>query len=82
MSVKNIEGKFDARNRKLAIVAGRFNSFVVEALVQGAAQAIEKSGGESKDLEVYWAPGAFEIPQLLKRILKKGKVDGVTVWEL
>ena len=77
MSVRNIEGKFDARNSKFAIVAGRFNSFIVEPLVQGAVQAIEKSGGNGKDTDVYWAPGAFEIPQLLKQVLKMGKVDGV-----
>ena len=74
---KVIEGQLSAADTKFGIVAGRFNGFVVSALVDGAQDAIRRMGGSEASVSVYWAPGAFEIPQVLGRVLSAGNVDAV-----
>jgi len=70
-------GQLSAKNGKFAIVAGRFNHFVVDSLVGGAQDAIARMGGSVEDVSVYWAPGAFEIPQLSRKVLSTGRFDAV-----
>jgi len=74
---KVMEGQISASGLKLAIVAGRFNGFIVDSLVSGALDGFRRTGGADGDATVYWAPGAFEIPQLLNRVLTKGGADAV-----
>lgn len=74
---KTIQGQLSAKDASFAIVAGRFNHFVVDALVAGARDAIVRMGGTEDRISVYWAPGAFEIPQVVGRILERGGVDAV-----
>lgn len=74
---KVYNGQLAAGDAKFAIVAGRFNHFVVDALVGGAQDAIARMGGSDDKVSVYWAPGAFEIPQLTRRVVAAGKVDAV-----
>jgi 6,7-dimethyl-8-ribityllumazine synthase len=74
---KSISGHLQAGNARFAIVAGRFNHFIVDSLVAGAEDAIVRSGGSADAVEVYWAPGAFEIPQLTRRVIAAGKADAV-----
>ena len=70
-------GQLSAGDAKFAIVAGRFNHFVVDALLAGAQDAIVRMGGSSDNISIYWAPGAFEIPQLTRKVIAKTKVDAV-----
>ncbi len=72
-----INGQLSAKGGKFAIVAGRFNHFIVDALVGGAQDAIVRLGGSADDVRVYWAPGAFEIPQVTRKVLSAGNVDAV-----
>lgn len=74
---KEIHGQLSSRGVKLAIIAGRFNGLIVESLVKGALDAVARTGGREEDVTVYWVPGAFEIPQLLRAVVAKGGVDGV-----
>jgi 6,7-dimethyl-8-ribityllumazine synthase len=74
---KIYNGQLAAGNATFAIVAGRFNHFVVDALVGGAQDAIARMGGNPDNVSVYWAPGAFEIPQVTRKVLHAGKVDAV-----
>ena len=53
----------------MAVVAGRFNDFIVDKLVDGVRQAVAFGGGDSGKVDVFWAPGAFEIPQVLNRVV-------------
>jgi 6,7-dimethyl-8-ribityllumazine synthase len=61
----------------VALVAGRFNSFIVDRLIEGAVDALRRSGVADDDITLYRAPGGFEIPQLLRQVLAKGGVDAV-----
>ena len=75
--MKTIEGDLTIKNKKIAIVAARFNSFVVEHLISGAKEAILKSGTKETNIELYYVPGAFEIPLALKKAVNTGKFDGI-----
>ena len=75
--MKGIEGDLTINNKKVAIVAARFNYFVVEHLISGAKEALLKSGTKENDIEIFYVPGAFEIPLALKKVVGTGKFDGV-----
>ena len=75
--MKTIEGDLTIRNKKFALVAGRFNSFVVEHLINGAKDALLKYGADETDIELFYVPGAFEIPLALKKTASAGRYDGI-----
>jgi 6,7-dimethyl-8-ribityllumazine synthase len=74
---KEIHGQLSSRGMKLALIAGRFNGLIVESLVRGAIDAVVRTGGREDDLTIYWVPGSFEIPQLLRAVVAKGGIDAV-----
>lgn len=69
----SLEGKLDAKNLKVALVASRFNSLVVEQLVKGAQDCLLRHGAKDADITLVWVPGACEIPQVAKRLADAGK---------
>ena len=73
----NVEGKISAAGLKVAIVAGRFNGFIVERLIDGAVDALRRTGAKDEDITVIRAPGAFEMPQVLRRAVDKNVYDAV-----
>ena len=75
--MKTIEGDLTINKKKFALVAGRFNSFVVEHLITGAKEALLKHGADEADIELYYVPGAFEIPLALKKIANTKKFDAI-----
>jgi 6,7-dimethyl-8-ribityllumazine synthase len=74
---KSVEGKLSSSGLKVAVIAARFNGFIVDQLVAGAIDAVTRTGGRDQDVTVFRAPGAFEIPQVLRRVLAKGGYDAV-----
>jgi 6,7-dimethyl-8-ribityllumazine synthase len=72
---KEVHGQLSSRGLRVAIVAGRFNGFIVESLVKGAIDAVIRTGGREEDVTVYWVPGSFEIPQLARRIATRSGGD-------
>ena len=77
MAVKTIEGSLQANGGKYAIVAGRWNSFVVESLVQGALDSLIRHGIPEQDITLVRCPGAVEIPLTVKKVAKTGKFDAI-----
>ena len=75
--MKEIEGKLSAKGLKIALVASRFNSFLVEQLVKGAADAFNRLGGDAAGLVLVRVPGAYEIPVTAKRLAASKKFDAV-----
>jgi 6,7-dimethyl-8-ribityllumazine synthase len=63
--------------RKLAIVASRFNDLIGDKLIEGALDAIRRTGGAADEVEIFRCPGALEIPGLLRRVVDTGRFDGV-----
>lgn len=74
---KIIEGILDARGLKAAIVASRFNDFIVSRLVSGAVDALVRHGALEDDVTIVRVPGAFEIPQVVAALAGSGKHDMV-----
>jgi 6,7-dimethyl-8-ribityllumazine synthase len=75
--MKEIEGKIAAKGLKIALVASRFNSFLVEQLVKGAADAFNRLGGDAAGLVLVRVPGAYEIPVTAKKLAASKKFDAV-----
>ena len=76
-NVRTIEGVFDAGGAKFALVVGRWNSFVVEHLKSGAIDALTRHGVAEDNLTVVYAPGAFEIPLVCKKLAASGDYDAI-----
>lgn len=64
------EGKLEAKGLKFAIAVSRFNSFITERLLEGALDCLLRHGCSEEDIEVFKAPGAFELPLLAKKLAK------------
>ena len=70
--MKEINGELVAKGLKVAVVASRFNSFLTEQLVKGAADAFVRMGGDEKNLTLVRVPGAYEIPVVAQKLAEKG----------
>lgn len=75
--MKEVNGKLSAAGLKMAFVASRFNSFLVEQLVKGALDAFVRLGGSEEDVVLVRVPGAYEIPVVAKRLAQSKKFDAV-----
>jgi 6,7-dimethyl-8-ribityllumazine synthase len=73
----SIEGTLSAAGLRFAIVASRFNGLIVEPLVSGALDAITRSGGNADAVTVVRCPGAWELPQVARRVVVRGGIDAV-----
>lgn len=71
------QGKLQAKGFKIGIVVSRFNSFIADRLLEGALEALQKTGAQEADLTVYKVPGSFEIPLLARKIARAKKADGI-----
>jgi 6,7-dimethyl-8-ribityllumazine synthase len=74
---KTLEGKLIAKGLKFGMVLSRFNNFIAERLLEGALDALKRSGAEEEDCAVARVPGAFEIPLAAKKMLKTGRYDAI-----
>lgn len=78
MSVPRVlEGEIVARGRKVAIVAAKFNDFIVASLLKGATAVWLEHGGPAEDLLVARVPGAFELPVVARKLALSGRYDAV-----
>ncbi|HOE96425.1 MAG TPA: 6,7-dimethyl-8-ribityllumazine synthase [Candidatus Sumerlaeota bacterium] len=72
-----LEGDYDARGLRLALVASRFNEFIVGKLVEGALDAFVRHGGDPGAVTLAWVPGSLELPPVLARLAQSGRFDAV-----
>lgn len=77
LHVKTIEGQLSAKGLKVAILASRFNDFIVDKLIGGAVDALTRHGASREDLTIVKIPGAFEMPLVAQKLAKSGKYDGI-----
>ena len=76
-SIRIVEGEVTATGRKVAIVAARFNDFIVSSLLKGATASWLAHGGAAEDLLVARVPGAFELPVVARKLAASGRWDAV-----
>jgi 6,7-dimethyl-8-ribityllumazine synthase len=75
--MKEIEPSNAAVNARVAVVASRFNRFIVDQLVEGARDALSRRGVPAGDQLLVWVPGAFELPLMAGRLAASGRFDAV-----
>jgi 6,7-dimethyl-8-ribityllumazine synthase len=72
-----IEGRLIVRDEKFCIVAARFNESIVENLIRGALDALNRHGASASQIPVYRVPGAYELPLAVQRVAKTRQYDGI-----
>jgi 6,7-dimethyl-8-ribityllumazine synthase len=77
MSIQTIEGALTVENAKFCLVVARWNSFVVESLLEGAIDALKRHGAKDEEITIVRIPGAFEMPLVLEKIAAKGGYDAI-----
>lgn len=75
--IKSIEGELTVSNAKFGLLVSRFNSFIVESLVDGALDTLRRHGASEADIEVIRIPGAFEMPIAAQRMAATKKYDAI-----
>ncbi|MCB9529063.1 MAG: 6,7-dimethyl-8-ribityllumazine synthase [Myxococcales bacterium] len=72
-----IEGHLRAEGRRFALLAGRFNSFIVDQLVGGAIDTLVRHGASMDDITIYKVPGGWELPIVAQRVAATGRYDAI-----
>jgi len=76
-NIETIEGDFSTASGRYAIVVARFNSFLVESLVEGAVDALRRHGIADSDIQIVRVPGAFEISLVVDKLAAAGSHDAI-----
>lgn len=71
------EGKLISEGEGYAIIVSRFNEFINSKLLSGAVDGLTRHGVKDENVDVYWVPGAFEMPLVAKKLSNSGKYDAV-----
>ena len=75
--IKITEGDLIVRDGRFAIVASRFNDFIVESLIKGALRCLRQHGAADADIEIIRVPGAYEMPIVVDKVAASRRVDGI-----
>jgi 6,7-dimethyl-8-ribityllumazine synthase len=76
-SVKTIEADMIVRGARFGLLVARWNSFVVESLLEGAIDALVRHGAAQSDLQIVRVPGAFEMPIAAQKMAESGNYDAI-----
>jgi 6,7-dimethyl-8-ribityllumazine synthase len=76
-NIRTLSGDLVARDLRFAIVASRFNEFIVDSLVRGAVDALLRHGAGEKQIEIIRVPGAFDLPFVARRVAASKRYDAV-----
>ncbi|MEW6061841.1 MAG: 6,7-dimethyl-8-ribityllumazine synthase [Bacteroidota bacterium] len=72
------EGGVSAEGKKFALIVSRFNQAVTDKLLDGALQCLRKNGvNMERDVEIFYCPGAFELPQTASYVTEKKRYNAV-----
>jgi 6,7-dimethyl-8-ribityllumazine synthase len=72
-----IEGDLSAAGKRFAIVVARWNAVITDRLLQGALDALYRSGAKAADVEIVRVPGAWEIPSAARTLAESKRVDAI-----
>ncbi len=75
--IQHINGDISISECKIAIVVGRFNGFIVDSLLTGALDTLQRSGINPEDITISHVPGAFEMPLVMQKYAEKGSFDAI-----
>ena len=75
--IKTIGGDLVIRDGRFAIVAARFNDFIVESLIKGALRCLRQHGAADADVEIFRVPGAYEMQIAIDKVATTRRFDGI-----
>lgn len=75
--IKTTEGDLVVRDARYAIVASKFNDFIVDSLLKGSVRCLRQHGAADADIEIVRVPGAFEMAVAVGKIATARRVDGI-----
>jgi len=76
-NIRVIEGDLQARDYRFAVLASRFNEFVVDALIKGAVDALRRHGASDKQVEIVRVPGAYDMPLVARKLAQSRRYDAI-----
>lgn len=76
-NIKTIEGNYSNASARYGIVLSRFNSFIVDRLLDGAVDTLRKHGVQDRDIVIVKVPGAWELPLAARKLIASENVDAV-----
>ena len=75
--IKTTEGDVIVKDGRFAIVAARFNEFIVESLIKGSLRCLRQHGASDGDIEIFRVPGAFEMRIAIDKVAATQRFDGI-----
>lgn len=75
--IKTTEGDLVIRDGRFAIVASRFNDFIVESLIKGALHCLRQHGAADANIEIVRVPGAYEMQIAIDKVAATRRFDGI-----
>ena len=75
--IKTMEGDLNVRDARFAIVASRFNDFIVESLIKASVRCLRQHGAADANVEIVRVPGVFEMPLVVRKLAESRKFDGI-----
>lgn len=75
--INTLEGNFQDTSGKYVILASRFNGFIVESLIKGAVDCLQRHGVAAGQITLVWVPGAFEMTLTAKRLGQSKNWDAI-----
>ena len=75
--MKVLNPSLDARGLRVALVVSRFNHLISVRLLDSARETLVEHGLDASDMELFWVPGAFEIPLVARRLAQGGRFDAI-----
>ena len=76
-TIKTIEGNYTNATARYGIAVTRFNSFIVDRLLDGALDALRKQGVQDRDITIVKVPGSYELPLTVKKMIESDSYDAV-----
>lgn len=70
-------GKLTSSGKRYAVIVGRFNEFIGSKLLDGCLDSLYRHGAKESEVDVFWVPGAFEIPLIAKKCASNPSYDAV-----
>jgi 6,7-dimethyl-8-ribityllumazine synthase len=75
--MQTFQGKLIGSGLRFALVISRFNELISGKLLEGAKDALVRHGVKGQDIDVFWVPGAWETPLVVKEIALGGRYDAI-----
>jgi len=75
--IKTTEGDLIVRDARFAIVAARFNDFIVDSLLKASVHCLQQHGAAAADIEIVRVPGSFEMPVAVEKVAASRRFDGI-----